>query len=39
MFLNLSVVAFGGEGVDPKSKLKIAPEFFGAEVVVQVLQN
>ena len=38
MFLNCSVVEFGGEGVDPKSKLKIAPEVLGAEVVVAVLQ-
>ena len=39
MFLNCSVVEFGGEGVDPKSKLKIAPEVLGAEVVVAVLQH
>ena len=37
MFLNLSVVAFGGEGAGPKSKLKIAPELWGAAVVVAVL--
>jgi hypothetical protein len=34
-----AVDAFGGEAISPKSKLKIAPEFFGAEFVVAVLQN
>jgi len=37
VFLNCSVVEFGGEGIDPKSKLKIAPEVLGAEVVVAVI--
>lgn len=30
---------FAGEAISPKSKLKTAPEFIGAEVVVTVLQN
>jgi hypothetical protein len=36
-FLNEAVDVLGGEDTAPKSKLKTAPEFFGAEFVVAVL--
>jgi hypothetical protein len=37
--LKILVDEFGGEASEAKSKLKMAPEFFGADLVVAVLQN
>jgi hypothetical protein len=37
--LNASVAEFAGDETEPKSKLKMAPEFFGADVVVAVLRQ
>jgi hypothetical protein len=36
-FWILTIVEFGGEDSEAKSKLKTAPEFFGADLVVAVL--